>query len=66
MKVLEIYGFRGRGREVRQVKCFLRKMQSLQVMKVEIDDVEDNKKLRLINHILALPRLSSKLQILFL
>ncbi|EFH54854.1 predicted protein [Arabidopsis lyrata subsp. lyrata] len=65
VKVLEIYGFSGRDREVRQVTCFLREMQFLQVLKVEID-ARDNNKLRLINHLLALPGLSSKLQIMFL
>lgn len=51
--------FRGRDGEVRQVTCFLREMQFLQVRRVEIDD-DDNNKLRLINHLLALPRRSSK------
>ncbi|EOA27063.1 hypothetical protein CARUB_v10023158mg [Capsella rubella] len=66
VKVLEIYGFRGSEREVRQVKCFLEEMQFLQVMKVEIDADDDNKKLLLTNHLLALPNPSSKFQILFL
>ncbi|KAG7551935.1 F-box domain [Arabidopsis thaliana x Arabidopsis arenosa] len=65
VKVLEIYGFSGRGREVRQVKCLLREMQFLQVMRVEID-ADDNKKLRVINHLLDLPKRPSKFQIQFL
>ncbi|XP_010512852.2 PREDICTED: putative F-box/LRR-repeat protein At5g25860 [Camelina sativa] len=66
VKVLEIYGFRGSGREVRQVKCFLREMQCLQVLKVETD-ADDYKKLLLMNYlILGLPKRSSKLKILFL
>ncbi|EFH57564.1 predicted protein [Arabidopsis lyrata subsp. lyrata] len=65
VKVLEIHGFSGRDKEVREVTCFLREMQFLQVMKVEID-AGDNKKLRLINHLLALPRRSSKLRFMFL
>ncbi|XP_019099808.1 PREDICTED: LOW QUALITY PROTEIN: putative F-box/LRR-repeat protein At5g25860 [Camelina sativa] len=65
-KVLELYGFRGSGREVRQVKCFLREMQCLQVLKVETH-ADDYKKLLLMNYlILGLPKRSSKLKILFL
>ncbi|VYS67940.1 unnamed protein product [Arabidopsis thaliana] len=66
VKVLEIYGFSGCGREVRQVKCLLREMQCLQVMKVEIDAHDDNKKLRVINHLLDLPKRPSKFHIQFL
>ncbi|AEC08887.1 FBD-like domain family protein [Arabidopsis thaliana] len=65
VKVLEIYGYRGRDRELRQVTCFLREMRFLQVMKVEIDADDDNKKQQLINHLLALPIRSSKFQIQF-
>ncbi|CAL9236930.1 unnamed protein product, partial [Arabidopsis halleri] len=53
VNVLEIYGFSGRGREVRQVKCLLQEMQSLQVMKVEIE-ADENKKLGLINQLVSL------------
>ncbi|ESQ54808.1 hypothetical protein EUTSA_v10026771mg [Eutrema salsugineum] len=59
VKVLEMYGFRGSGGEFSQSKRFLRQMQSLQVMKVEID-ADYNKRLQLITDLFAL---SSKCQI---
>ncbi|XP_024010861.1 putative F-box/LRR-repeat protein At5g25860 [Eutrema salsugineum] len=64
VKMLEMYGFRGNGGEFSQSKCFLRQMQSLQVMKVEID-ADDNKRLQLISDLLALPDHSSKCRIQF-
>ncbi|VVB03566.1 unnamed protein product [Arabis nemorensis] len=65
MKVLRIYEFRGSVRELSQVKYFLWEMKILQVMKVEID-ADDNKKLQIMSHLLALPKRSSKCQIEFL
>ncbi|CAA7022836.1 unnamed protein product [Microthlaspi erraticum] len=64
VKVLEIYGFRGSVGEFSQSKCFLSQMKFLQVMKVEID-ADDNKKLKLMSRLLALPRPSSQCQIHF-
>ncbi|CAA7044316.1 unnamed protein product [Microthlaspi erraticum] len=66
VKVLEIYGFRGNVGEFTQTKWFLWHLQFLQVMKVEIDADDDDKKLQLTSDLLALPKRSSKCQIHFL
>ncbi|CAN6937212.1 unnamed protein product [Brassica oleracea] len=48
VKVLEIRGYKGTGREVIQVKSFLWELEFLQVMKVQVDEkIDDDKKLQL-------------------
>ncbi|CAA7026776.1 unnamed protein product [Microthlaspi erraticum] len=64
MKLLEIHGYRGSARELRQVKRFLCEMEFLQLMKVGVDaNVDDDKKLQLTQDLVALPERSSKCQI---
>lgn len=55
MKVLKIRGYKGTGREL--IKCFLRELEFLQVMKVEFDakKIDDNKKLQLTEDLLCAP-----------
>ncbi|EOA17946.1 hypothetical protein CARUB_v10006356mg [Capsella rubella] len=62
VKLVEIQGFKGRVEELNQVKCFLREMENLEEMKVNISDETDNK-LQLKNDLLALPKRSSKCKI---
>ncbi|XP_048615846.1 putative F-box protein At5g40050 [Brassica napus] len=67
VKVLEIRGYKGTGREVIQVKSFLWELEFLQVMKVQVDEkIDDDKKLQLTKDVLALPKRSSSCQIQFL
>ncbi|XP_010450733.1 PREDICTED: putative F-box protein At5g40050 [Camelina sativa] len=62
VKVVEIQGYKGNLEELNQVKCFLREMENLEEMKVNIRDETDNK-LKLTNDLLALPKRSSKCNI---
>ncbi|CAL9224139.1 unnamed protein product [Arabidopsis halleri] len=62
VKVVEIQGYKGRLEELNQVKCFLREMENLEEMKVNISDETENK-LQLTNALLALPKRSSKCNI---
>ncbi|EOA18407.1 hypothetical protein CARUB_v10006950mg [Capsella rubella] len=63
MKVVEIQGFKGRLEEFNQVKCFLREMENLEEMKVNMISDETDNKLQLTNDLLALPKRSSKCKI---
>lgn len=54
--MLEVYGYRGTGKEVRQLERFLCQLDSLQLMKVEIDTgiEDDDTKLQVTEDLLAL------------
>ncbi|CAL9224231.1 unnamed protein product [Arabidopsis halleri] len=62
VKVLEIQRYEGRLEELNQVKCFLRAMENLEEMKLNISDEIENK-LQLTNDLHALPKRSSKCNI---
>ncbi|XP_023635290.1 putative F-box/LRR-repeat protein At5g25860 [Capsella rubella] len=68
VEVLEIHGFRGSGKELRQLHRLLCQMDCLQVIRVEVDAAiaDDDKKRQLTKDLLALSKRYSKCQILVL